>query len=233
MIIGTVTKMKRKAFTLTSRHTEEGAFLQQQSCLISLPIAVLEGIILSGYLPTTMVLKKIRSVCCFLQRLISKKIVIVDAESSTINDVGILKVLRHAEQIYYLNLGFTQVKSFMWKINTSKLESLRYLSLRGAEKVTDKSLKSIGLLQSLVYLDVSKSKSEQFALITDVSLVGISSLRNLWWLNLGGTAVTDDGIRQLCCDGLTAASLRYLGLGGCIMLTDGIGKHLAQVRCNG
>ena len=106
-------------------------------------------------------------------------------------------------------------------------KSLTLLSCRGTA-LHDAALQSICKhLPALAFLDISKSSRALAHLITDVGGEGLSGLRNLGWLNLSMTRITDRTIAVLTDH---AQTLRHLGLECCTLLTDACFGSLERMR---
>ena len=207
-------------------HKDEG--------LLLLPEAVLHAIFLSGYLSTYEVFSAVPLVSKRFHDLVYQQSCMFDITGCKrpLNMGKFTRLFKNLCKLQYLDLSFLSCSPASTSESRAHLkfpaldsilakdggEHLRYLSLRGTS-VTDKNLgNKILSLHSLMYLDLSKSCSQRFHDIGDVSMAKIGTLSNLHWLNISGTSVTDDGLRSLVTN-KTQKTLKYLSVQLCCRLT--------------
>nr|XP_023666147.1 F-box/LRR-repeat protein 13 [Paramormyrops kingsleyae] len=149
------------------------------------------------------------------------------ADCRRMSDVGLRYLLEgpSGPKLCRLNLsGCGRVGDMSLVRLAQRCSSLRHLDLSYCERLTDTGLECLGLLSSLVSLDLTGTNIQDQGL---ASLCSIAALRNLsvskcpW--------ITDAGIEKLCEE---ARDLESLDLSHCLVLSNQTVKALCCSCCN-
>lgn len=133
-----------------------------------------------------------------------------------LNVLGIQSV---AQNVVFLDLSFT-VLSYTQELGEMLMImkcTLRGLSLRGSGSNDGFIGDFVSRLTQLKYLNVSQTKSDEKANITDDGARHLCALKQLKWLNISMTNITAASITSLQA---AVPSLTHLDVYGCKLLSD-------------
>lgn len=220
-------KLKRESDVL--QNPEKCCRLTPKNILSYLPDDLIGRILFSGYLNKlwynticlVLVCKKFKEVGrTYIAYIKSTHMITMDAETLKTTELEVLGIGRIAPNLVYLDLSFCKIIQFDGDAGAMLLtlrHTLRGLSLRGT-KVDDAFLGAyISQLSGLRFLDISKKKSMDKELVTDLGVLPLVYLKNLKWLNLSMCNITDMSISALCASVL---HMEHIALFSCRALTD-------------
>ncbi|KAK5644090.1 hypothetical protein RI129_007935 [Pyrocoelia pectoralis] len=149
----------------------------------------------------------------------------VDLTSATVNDdiLDLLKGCHHLREVYLTRVKNYDLSSQALINFLSPLENLFLLQLSNCHCVNDEVLVTLSKsCPALSGLDVGGCVQ-----VTDISVEAISVVRNLQWLTLSGTQVSNEGIKKLV-RGPSGGKLKELRISHCSKISDNILVEIIQ-----
>mmetsp|Transcript_34843 Transcript_34843/g.33145 ORF Transcript_34843/g.33145 Transcript_34843/m.33145 type:complete len:352 (+) Transcript_34843:65-1120(+) len=223
----------RKSVTRSSKTSKKNSPLsnvlvieEDTSAFGTLSDCVIEGILFTGYIEKTSVLGLL-TISHRIHKIGNNAIRYLDLRSLNKISNSIVKIPKVAINLMSLDLSYSQLdESFTGSELTCLQSSLRGLSLRGTS-VGDNCLESLSKLTELIYLDISKSQKSQVKNITDIGVKKLCTLKNLNWLSVGWTSITDSSIHSIC-QNLT--KLQHLGISFCYLITNACFTEIQKLK---
>jgi hypothetical protein len=219
---------------------------------------ILFGIFFSGYLGYEWrQLKEVALTCRTFFSIASERIGKLVIDEITNPDFYLQSCAKILKRVTFLDVAFSTLQ-----YSTESLQSIGQWtsSLRGVTfrntSISDIQLQMMqdfanGCPLNLLSLDLSKGKTSARTEITDLGLQTFSRCRQLKWLNLSMTNISNDGLRIIshsfpnlellgiqCCSEITDAGIQwlcqlplsFLDISGCLHLTKGVIAYICDNR---